>query len=60
MDDKKYIGFFYGNKEEAIIQLEKSINLYNNSRNKTPKVLKRIQDYKNLLSEIKHMTNGPT
>lgn len=55
MDAKKYIGFFYGNKEEAIIQLEKSISLYENSKNKhTPKVLKRIQDYRKLLAELKN------
>ena len=53
MDAKKYISFFYGNKEEAIIQLEKSIALYDNVRTKTPKVLKRAEDYKKLLSEIK-------
>jgi len=53
MDAKKYIGFFYGNKEEAIIQLEKTIVLYDNTRIKTPKVLKRAEDYKRLLSEIK-------
>lgn len=56
MDAKKYIGFFYGNKEEAIIQLEKSISLYENSTLvPTPKVTKRIQDYKRLLSEIKEI-----
>ena len=55
MDAKKYIGFFYGNKEEAIIQLEKSISLYENSKNRhTPKVLKRIQDYRKLLAELKN------
>jgi len=52
MDAKQYIGFFYGNKEEAIIQLQKSVNLYENTRIKTPKVLKRAEDYKRLLSEI--------
>lgn len=58
MDAKKYIGFFYGNKEEAIIQLEKSIALYENSKNRhTPKVVKRIQDYKLLLSEIKSLSD---
>ena len=55
MDAKKYIGFFYGNKEEAIIQLEKSIALYENSKNRhTPKVVKRVQDYKTLLAELKN------
>ena len=54
MDAKKYIGFFYGNKEKAILQLEKSISLYRNSTIKhTPKVVKRINDYENLLNEIK-------
>jgi hypothetical protein len=52
MDAKQYIGFFYGNKEEAVMQLEKSIALYDNTRIKTPKVLKRVADYKRLLSEI--------
>ena len=55
MDAKKYISFFYGNKEEAIIQLEKTILLYENSKNRhTPKVLKRIQDYRKLLAELKN------
>ena len=55
MDAKKYIGFFYGNKEEAIIQLEKSIALYKNSKNRhTPKVVKRVQNYKTLLAELKN------
>lgn len=53
MDAKKYIGFFYGNKKEAIIQLQKSVDLYENTRIKTPKVLKRAADYKRILSEIK-------
>lgn len=58
MDAKKYIGFFYGNKEEAIIQLEKSIALYENSKNRqTPKVVKRIQEYQLLLSEIKSFSD---
>jgi hypothetical protein len=57
MDAKKYISFFYGNKEEAIIQLEKSIVLYDNIRIKTPKVLKRAEDYKRLLSEIQSLKN---
>lgn len=54
MDAKQYISFYYGNKEKAIKQLEKSISLYENSKLiPTPKVTKRIQDYKNLLAEIK-------
>lgn len=58
MDAKKYISFFYGNKEEAIVQLEKSIALYENSKNRhTPKVVNRIQDYKLLLSEIKSLSD---
>jgi hypothetical protein len=61
MDAKKYISFFYGNKEEAIIQLEKSIALYENSKNRhTPKVVNRIQDYKLLLSEIKSLSDERT
>ena len=60
MDAEKYISFFYGNKEEAIIQLEKSITLYDSSpNNHTPKVAKRILDYKNLLTEIKALRNEP-
>lgn len=55
MDAKKYISFFYGNKEEAIIQLQKSIALYENTRIKTAKVLKRVEDYKRLLSEIEEL-----
>ena len=57
MDAKNYISFFYGNKEEAIIQLEKSIALYDNARDKTPKVLKRVEDYKKLLSEINSLND---
>ena len=61
MDAKKYISFFYGNKEEAIVQLEKSIALYENSKNRhTPKVVNRIQDYKLLLSEIKSLSDERT
>lgn len=53
MDAERYIGFFYGNKEEAIKQLEKSIALYESSPNRqTPKVKKRISDYKELLNQI--------
>ncbi|MBC7749190.1 MAG: hypothetical protein H7Z76_11565 [Methylotenera sp.] len=60
MDAKKYISFFYGNKEEAIVQLEKSVVLYDSSpNNHTPKVAKRIIDYKNLLTEIKSLINEP-
>jgi hypothetical protein len=51
---KKYLESFYGNKEKAIQQLEKSIKLYEeSSKRQTPKVLKRLQDYKSLLAEIK-------
>jgi hypothetical protein len=53
MDPEKYIAFFYGDKEKAIEQLEKSIQLYDNSNRKTPKVIKRVEDYKNLLEVIK-------
>ena len=61
MDAKKYIGFFYGNIEEAIFQLEKSIALYENSKNRhTPKVVNRIQEYKLLLSEIKSLSDERT
>lgn len=53
MDANKYLSFFYGNKEEAIKQLEKSIHLYNNNRPKTDKVLNRVRKYKSLLTELK-------
>ena len=58
MDAQNYIGFFYGNKEEAIANLEKWIPLYENSPNKhSPKVIKRIADYKELLSAIKEIND---
>jgi hypothetical protein len=51
---KKYVESFYGNKEKAIQQLEKSIQLYEESpRKQNAKVLRRLEDYKRLLSEIK-------
>jgi len=53
MDARKYISFYYGDKEKAIKQLEKSIELYNNTNRKTPKVIKRSEDYKKLLEEVK-------
>lgn len=53
MDAKEYISFYYGDKEKAIEQLEKSIELYNNANRKTPKVIKRSEDYKKLLEEVK-------
>ncbi|MES2796702.1 MAG: hypothetical protein V4683_12090 [Bacteroidota bacterium] len=52
MDAKKYISFYYGDKEKAIEQLEKSIQLYDNANRKTPKVIRRIEEYKNLLEEV--------
>lgn len=53
MDAKQYISFFYGNKKKAISQLEKYISLYENSKLvQKSKTLKRIQEYKNLLTEI--------
>lgn len=53
---KKYLENYYGDKEKAIQELEKWINLYEQSpRKPTPKVVKRIEDYKNLLSEIKNL-----
>lgn len=53
-DAKKYLSFFYGDKEKAILQLEKSIFLYESSKGqKRPMVIKRVRDYKNLLTEIK-------
>lgn len=59
MDAIKYIGFFYGNKKEALIQLDKSISLYENSLNKhTPKVKERILKYKNLREEIQKLIDN--
>jgi hypothetical protein len=52
MDAKKYISFYYGDKEKAIEQLEKSIQLYDNANRKTPKVIRRIEGYKKLLEEV--------
>jgi len=53
MEAKQYISFYYGNKEKAILHLERSIALYESSALKqTPKTLKRIQEYKDLLTEI--------
>lgn len=53
MDARVYLSYFYGNKEKAIEQLEKSIALYENSPNKkTPKIEQRISDYKELLNNI--------
>lgn len=52
MDAKKYISFYYGNKEKAIEQLQMSIQLYDNANRKTPKVIRRIEEYKNLLEEM--------
>lgn len=53
MTAKQYISFFNGNKEKAISYLEKYISLYENSTlNQKPKTVKRIQEYKDLLTEI--------
>lgn len=52
MDAKKYISFYYGDKEKAIEQLQMSIQLYDNANRKTPKVIRRIEEYKNLLEEM--------
>jgi len=53
---KKYVESFYRNKEKAIQQLEKSIQLYEEStRKQNAKVLRRLEDYKRLLSEIKSL-----
>ena len=58
MDAIQYLGFFYGDKEKAIDQLEKYISLYEKSPNvKNPKVEKRIADYKKLLEEIKAISD---
>lgn len=54
MQAKQYISFFKGDRNKAISYLEKSISLYEKSPlPQTPKTVKRIQDYKNLLIEIK-------
>lgn len=56
MNAQIYIGFFYGNKEEAMAYLEKWIPIYEFSSNRNnTKVIKRISDYKKLLVEIKTM-----
>ena len=51
MNARKYLSFYYGNKEKAIEQLQKSIQLYDNANRKIPKVIRRIEEYKNLLEE---------
>lgn len=49
----KHLENYYGNKERAVADLEKWLVLYENSpRRHTPKVIKRIEDYKTLLAEI--------
>lgn len=54
MTAKQYISFFKENKEKAISQLEKYISLYENSKLvQKPKTVKRIKEYKQLLTEIK-------
>jgi hypothetical protein len=59
MTAKQYISFFYGDKEKAILHLERAITLYESSACKqTPKTIKRKQEYKDLLIEIK--TNNGT
>lgn len=51
---KKYVENYYGDKDAAIANLEKWLKLYETSSiNHTPKVIKRIEDYKSLLAEIK-------
>jgi uncharacterized membrane protein YvbJ len=57
MDAEKYVSLYFGGKEQAVSSLEKAINLYNNDRRKTKKVLKRIEEYKKLLEEIKSLPN---
>lgn len=53
MTAKQYISFFNGNKEKAISHLKKAISLYENANlAQTPKTVKRIQEYKDLLAEI--------
>ena len=50
---KKHVDNYNGDKERAIVDLEKWLSLYENSnRKQTPKILKRIADYKQLLAEI--------
>lgn len=59
MDAKQYIGFYYGNKEEALTQLDKSISLYETSTlNHTPKVKERILKYKSLREEIQKLIDN--
>lgn len=59
MDAERYLGFFFGDKEEAIKNLEKWIPLYENSPNiHNDKVIARVEKYKRLLSEIKKLNNN--
>lgn len=50
---QKYLENYYGDSDKAVASLEKWIKLYEESKNRhTPKVLKRIADYKRLLEEL--------
>lgn len=52
---KRYVKV-HGNKEEATVFLKKVMAMYEDpSTRKTPKVLRRIEKYKNLLSEIENL-----
>lgn len=53
---EKYVENYYGDKDAAIANLEKWLKLYEeSSKSQTPKVVKRLEDYRLLLSEIKKL-----
>lgn len=50
---KQYVANYYGDKEKAIKVLEQGIKMYEASpRKHTPKMAKRLEQYKRLLDEI--------
>ena len=56
MNAERYIGFFYGKKEEAIEYLKKWIPKFENSPNcDSPKVKERILSMKKLLKDIEQL-----
>jgi len=56
MTAKQYISLFYGSRERAITHLKKYVSLYENSNiRQTPKTIKRIEEYKQLLTEIEKL-----
>ena len=52
---KRYVKV-HGSNEEAIVFLKKVMAMYEDpTTRKTPKVLRRIEKYQNLLSEIENL-----